>query len=180
MIIGLVGPLATGKGTITEYLVKAHGAEAVKFSQPLRDMIHRCYVKETREAMSQLAQLMRGEYGNDILVKTLVKDLENMDVAIAVFDGIRYFDEYNALRERKDFQLWAVDTDLEIRHQRIVKRGENAGEADLTLEQFTKQHELPTEVVIPEIMQQADATINNNGTIEELHAQIDTLVADAT
>ncbi len=179
MIIGLVGPLATGKGTITEYLVQQHGAKAVKFSQPLRDMIHRCYVQETREAMSQLAELMRGEYGNDILVKTLIKDLESMDVSIAVFDGIRYFDEYNALKARPDFQLWAVDTDLEIRHARIVKRGENAGEADLTLEQFTKQHDLPTEQAIPELMTKADQTINNNGTMDELHAQIDTLVASA-
>lgn len=177
MIIGLVGPLASGKGTITEYLVKQHAAKAVKFSQPLRDMINRCYVHETREAMSQLAQLMRANYGNDILVKTLIKDLEKMDVPIAVFDGIRYFDEYNALRERKDFQLWAVATDLEIRHSRIVKRGENAGEADLTLEQFKVQHELPTELAIPDIMAKADVTINNNGTMAELQAQIDALVA---
>lgn len=177
MIIGLTGPLATGKGTITEYLTSTHGAKAVKFSQPLRDMIHRCYVQETREAMSQLAQLMRAAYGNDILVRTLIKDLESMDVSIAVFDGIRYFDEFNALKERPDFQLWAVDTDLPIRYERIVTRGENAGEADLTLEQFTQQHELPTEQAIPELMTKADVTINNNGTLDELYAQIDKLVA---
>lgn len=179
MIIGLTGPLATGKGTITEYLVKQHGAKAVKFSQPLRDMINRCYVKETREAMSKLAELMRGEYGNDILVRTLIQDLEKMDVPIAVFDGIRYFDEFNALKERDDFVMWAVDTDLRVRHQRIVQRGENAGEADLTLEQFTKQHDLPTEQAIPDLMKEADATINNNGTMDELYAQIDELLKQA-
>ncbi|MFZ6036233.1 MAG: AAA family ATPase [Patescibacteria group bacterium] len=179
MIIGLTGPLATGKGTLTKYLVERHGAKAVKFSQPLRDMIHRLYVQETRPAMSKLAELMRSQYGNDILVKTLIKDLESMDVTIAVFDGIRYFDEYNALKERPDFQLWAVDTDLDIRFQRITKRGENADDATLTLEQFTQQHSLPTEQAIPDLMQRADATIDNNGSLDELYAQVDKLIAAA-
>ena len=176
MIIGLVGPLATGKGTITEYLVKTHGAKAVKFSQPLRDIIHRVYKKETREDMSALAQFLRSQYGNDILVRTLIQDIEKMDVAIAVFDGIRYFDEYNALKERSDFVLWAVDADIAIRHNRINLRGENADDSTVTLEEFKKQHKLPTEVNIPEIMEKADAHIHNNGTLEELYAHIDALV----
>lgn len=176
MIIGLTGPLATGKGTITEYLVKQHGAKSVKFSQPLRDIIHRVYKKETREDMSGLAQFLRAHYGNDILVRTLIQDLEKMDVAIAVFDGIRYFDEYNALKERQDFVLWAVDADVATRHQRISVRGENADDNTVTLQEFKKQHELPTEVNIPEIMKKADAHIDNNGTREALYAQIDALV----
>lgn len=177
MIIGLVGPLATGKGTITSYLVEKHGAKSVKFSQPLRDMIHRCYVHETREAMAKLAQLMRGEYGNDILVRTLIKDLEKMDVPIAVFDGIRYFDEFHALKERKDFVLWAVNADIEKRHTRIHMRGENADDKTVTLEQFKKQHTLQTELMIPDIMKKADVHIDNNGSLEELYQHIDTLVA---
>ncbi|MCH7492235.1 AAA family ATPase [Patescibacteria group bacterium] len=176
MIIGLTGPLASGKGTITDYLVKHHGAQAVKFSQPLRDMINRLYVKETRESMSKLAELMRAEYGNDILVRTLIKDLEKMNVSIAVFDGIRYDDEFNALKERDDFIMWAVDTDLELRFERIKKRGENAGDKELTMNQFKEQHTLPTEQMIPNLMEKADATINNNGTVGELHVRVTELL----
>lgn len=176
MIIGLTGPLASGKGTITKYLAEKYYAKAVKFSQPLRDMIHRCYVKETRNAMSELAQLMRKEYGNDILVRTLIQDLEKMDVPVAVFDGIRYEDEYKALRERKDFVLWAIDADDKKRYERLVSRGENDGDAALTFEAFKKQHELATEQMIPELMKKADVMIDNNESLEELYKRIDEIM----
>ena len=180
MIIGLVGPLASGKGTITAHLTKQHDARAVKFSQPLRDIIHRVYKEETREGMSKLAQYLRSEYGKDILVRTLIQDIQKMDVRIAVFDGIRYFDEYDALKERPDFILWSVDADIKKRHERIHARGENADDTTVTLEEFKKQHELPTETTIPEIMKKADAHIKNDGTLEDLYTQIDQLIKKFT
>ncbi|MFA5030129.1 MAG: AAA family ATPase [Patescibacteria group bacterium] len=178
MIIGLVGPLAAGKGTITTYLTEKHGARSVKFSKPLRDIIHRVYKQETREYMSSLAQFLRAQFGNDILVRTLIQDIEHMDVSIAVFDGLRYFDEYNALKERSDFRLWAIDADMEIRHKRILQRGENADDTTVTFEEFKKQHELATEINIPEIMKKADAHINNNGSLADLYSQVDKLIQE--
>lgn len=176
MIIGLVGLPAAGKGTIAKYLIQAHKAKSLRFSDPLRDIIHRIHREPTREGMSNLAEFLRKEYGKDILIRTLLADTEKEAAGIYVLDGMRYWDEYHVLRERDDFKLWAVDTSFDNRYERICKRGENANETTLTKEAFTKQHTLPTEVMITEIMQKADATLDNNGDIESLHARVDALL----
>jgi len=176
MIIGLVGLGGSGKGTITAYVTKKYGAKTVKFSQPLRDIIHRMYKQETRDDMADLAEFLRRHYGNDILVQTLMKDLEKMDIDIVVFDGIRYADEFNALKKRKDFVLWSVDAEIKTRFDRIHIRGENADDSTLTFDAFKQQHELPTEKPIPGIMKQADFALDNNGTLDELYSQVDSLV----
>ncbi len=175
MIIGLVGSLAAGKGTVTRYLIDTYGAKSVRFSDPLRDIIHRLYHTETREYMSHLATFLRSEFGDDILVRVLLHDVDATPGKLFVLDGLRYKDEYAVLSRRDDFQLWAVDTALETRYQRIIKRGENAAETELTLEQFTAQHKLPTELFTPELMKKADSTIDNNGDLKALYAQVDSL-----
>ena len=176
MIIGLVGLPAAGKGTIGKYLLDKHHAVALRFSDPLRDIIHRVYQDPTREGMSNLAEFLRREYGNDILIQTLLLDTEKSSASLFVLDGMRYWDEYDLLRKRKDFVCWAVDTTLEHRYERIVKRDENASDKGLTLEQFKVQHRLPTEVMIPDMMKKSDATLDNNSDLASLYARVDQLV----
>lgn len=176
MIIGLTGLPASGKGTTGAYLIQNYDAQAIRFSDPLRDIIHRVYHEQTRESMSHLAQFLRGEFGNDILIQTLLKDIEKSDKKLFVLDGMRYPEEYGVLAQRKDFVMWALDADFEKRYVRIVSRDENRSDKALTQDQFQKQHELQTERFIPELMQKADARIVNNETIEELYTQIDALV----
>lgn len=176
MIIGLTGLLAAGKGTIVKYLVEKYNARQVRFSDPLRDIIHRLHQEETRENMSHLATFLRGEFGGDILVTTLLKDIEKMDGELFVLDGMRHLDEYNVLSRRDDFHMWSVDAQIKTRFERIIQRGENRGETDLTFEQFQEQHKLKTEEHIPELINKAYEHVDNNGTIEELYAQVDGLM----
>lgn len=174
MIIGLTGPLAAGKGTTAAYLVAKYGAQTVKFSDPLRDILKRIYHDPTRESMSNLAVYLRSQFGQDILIQTLLQDITAKGEGIFVLDGLRYREEYDVLSQRSDFHLWALSTELETRYQRIIKREENASDKTLTLDQFKEQHNLPTEQFTPELMTRAETTLDNNGTAEQLQAQIDT------
>jgi len=45
IIIGLVGQMASGKGTIAEYLRDKHGADFFTFSTVLRDVLNRLHQK---------------------------------------------------------------------------------------------------------------------------------------
>ncbi|HCJ52846.1 MAG: hypothetical protein A2898_04965 [Candidatus Kerfeldbacteria bacterium RIFCSPLOWO2_01_FULL_48_11] len=176
MIIGLTGLPAAGKGTIVKYLVEKYQARQIRFSDPLRDMIHRVYQEQTRESMSHFGTFVRKEFGEDILVKTLLHDIEKMEGSLFVLDGMRFLNEFDTLSREAEFSMWAVDTELSKRYERIVKRGENTSDNTLSREQFEKQHELPTEVHIPTLMDKAHARINNNGTFEQLYAQVDLLM----
>lgn len=180
MIIGLTGPLAAGKGTTATYLVEKYGAQTVKFSDPLRDILKRIYHDPTRESMSELAVYLRSKFGQDILIQTLLKDIEAKGDGIFVLDGLRYREEYDVLSQRDDFHLWALEAELETRYQRIIQRDENASDKSLTLEQFKAQHNLPTEQFTPELVQKAETTFNNNGTAEELYVQVDAAIKKLT
>lgn len=176
MIIGLTGPSAAGKGTIVKYLVEKYHAKQIRFSDPLRDIIHRLYQQETRENMSHLATFLRGEFGGDILISTLLKDIEKLEAPIFVLDGMRHLDEYHVLSRRDDFAMWSVDANIRVRYERIIQRGENLNETKLTFEQFEEQHKLKTEEHIPELIEKAYEHIDNNGTVEEMYAQVDAIM----
>jgi dephospho-CoA kinase len=55
-------------------------------------------------------------------------------------------------------------------------RNENAGDAEKTYEDFMKDHQRETEATIPEVMSKADFALNNDGTFEDLHRQIEELL----
>jgi len=80
------------------------------------------------------------------------------------------------LKQIEGFQLIGVEVDSKIRFERLQKRGENADDTSKTWEQFQADHKLETEVYIPELLKQADVTIDNNGNLEDLYKQLDKLV----
>ncbi len=69
-----------------------------------------------------------------------------------------------------------VTASLEMRFERIKNRGEKVGEKDLTFEQFKLDNERSTEVSIHEVAEHAEFRIDNNGSVEELYTQIDTMM----
>ncbi len=74
--------------------------------------------------------------------------------------------------------ILGVDAGIETRFQRISKRGDGEKDA-VTFEQFVADSDREDEGKtgsgpnIRAVMQMADHTILNEGTLEELHAQID-------
>jgi dephospho-CoA kinase len=177
MIIGLTGLPAAGKGTIGKYLMEKHKAKAIRFSDPLREIIKRLYIDPTRESMSHLATFLRGEFGNDVLIQTLLKDADKSKGHLFVLDGMRYPEEFEVLSKRSDFKMWGVITDFENRYNRILVRVENESDKSLTREQFKEQHQLKTELYIPELLKKVDETVNNNGSLEDLYKKVDGIIA---
>ncbi|MFC1663346.1 AAA family ATPase [Patescibacteria group bacterium] len=178
MIIGLTGPLAAGKGTISKYLEKNYQAQSIRFSDPLRDIINRLYHDPTRETMSSLAVFLRSQYGEDILIQTLLKDIDAKGDGLFILDGLRYPEEDEELSKRDDFELWAVDTKLETRYQRIIIRDENESDKKLTLDEFKAQHSLKTEQYTPALMKKADRSFNNDGTLQQLYDQVEKAIKE--
>jgi dCMP deaminase len=95
-------------------------------------------------------------------------------------DSIRNPSEIEALRRRNDFTLLAVQADLRSRFQRSKLRGREA--AAPTLEQFAREEELeldsddPSRQMLLATERLADVTVTNDGSIEDLHRQLDTLI----
>ena len=95
---------------------------------------------------------------------------------IICIDGVRRPGDVKNLREIPGFILVHIFADMEKRFERITKRGENSDDKNKTFEEFKADNLKEAEVQIADIAKEADITIDNNGTIEELHAQLDKLV----
>ena len=118
-IIGLTGPLSSGKHVVAEYL-KNKGFECYSLSQVVRDEAKLRGIKEEREKLQNLGNLLRETFGTGILADRIKKKLDYSKNII--IDGIRNPGEVTSLRELKNFILIGVTASKEIRFTRVLSR----------------------------------------------------------
>lgn len=176
IILGLVGPIASGKDTVKKYLEKKHGATGCRFSSILRDILECIDLPNSRENMQGLSTILRQKFGEDILARAIAADAIKLRSNIVVVDGVRRLADIKFLKKAPGFALVAVDADSKIRYERLVKRGENAGDAKKTYAQFIKDHQYETELDVPMLMRKTKYKLDNNGPLTDLHKKIDGLI----
>jgi len=177
IIFGFSGLLSSGKGTVVKYLEEKHGAKGYRFSSMIRYVLDRFYLPHTRENMVLASEALREKFGDDILSKTMAEDVKKDNTELIIVDGVRRLSDIKFLMLLPNFVLVKIETDYKIRYERLIKRGENSDDNSKTYEQFLADHQKSTEITIPEVMEKATETINNDGSLEDLHNQLDTLVA---
>lgn len=178
IIIGLTGKIASGKGAIKKYLIENYQAVDYRFSTPLRDILQRLSLPESRENMQALSTNIRLAFGETCLSFAIFKDLEKNQAAITVSDGIRRLGDIENLRELPNFTLIAIEVEQPLRYQRALLRNENPGDDQKTMEDFIVDESREAEQQIPEVMGHADYTIDNNGTFDEMYRQVDAILKE--
>lgn len=177
IILGFVGDLSAGKGTICQYLKDKYGVNSYRFSTMLRDILHRIYVKESRENLQTLSTFLRVNYGQDIMSNVIAKDVENDPREIVAVEGIRRPTDITYLNKMDNFHLIYVTAAPEIRWQRMVKRNENRGDSEKTLESFLKDEQAEADTLIKGLGKEAEFTITNDGTFEELYQKVEQIIS---
>jgi len=178
IILGLVGPIASGKEVSKKYLEKKYGADSHRFSTVLRDLLNRLYLPISRANLQNLSLNIRTLFGGDILARVIAKDIKNDQQEIIIIEGIRRSDDIVALKEFPNFYLISINAKQKIRYQRVVDRHENIGDAEKTFEQFLIDEQKEAELEIPKVMAQAKYRLDNNYSFEKLYQQIDKIVAE--
>jgi dephospho-CoA kinase len=177
IILGFTGEIACGKGTATKYVVEKYQAASHRFSTMLRDVLRRLYLGDTRENMQKISTLLRQNFGEDLMAKVIFQDVQEDAHDIVVVDGVRRLADIKFLKELPQFKLIYVEADINKRYERIVRRGENPDDLSKTFDQFKKDHEAETEQQITGLKKEADAVIDNNGSLENLYLQIDEMLS---
>ncbi len=169
--------MAAGKSTATDYLAQKYGAARYRFSDLLRDLVRRLYLPETRDNLIQISIVLRNEFGQDLLARTLAEDIKkNKEHDYIIAEGIRREEDIKFLRELPGFHLISIDADIETRYKRLKTRGENEDDQTKTFEEFVADHERETEKSIIPLMAKAEFTLNNNGDAQSLYNQIDEII----
>ncbi len=176
IIIGLVGEMASGKGTSACYLQDKYQAADYRFSTILRKILKILHLKINRRNMANLSLSLRQTFGEDILDRSLSKEVEKNNNDIVVIDGIRRQEDMNYLSKLKGFHLIYIEIDPKIAYRRILKRHENSDDEIKSWEEFQKDHQLETEKGIKKLKSQAEFIINNNQSLDDLYKQWDEII----
>ncbi|MBT4849698.1 AAA family ATPase [Candidatus Parcubacteria bacterium] len=176
LVLGFTGLISCGKDTASDYFAEKHNTKQVKFSASMKDIMDRVYIEPVRKNYQIISRVLREAFGQDLFSKVVAKDVKNADVDLVIVDGIRRIPDIDYLKEIEGFKLIAVEVDAKTRYERLNKRNEKPGDTTKTWEEFQKDDMAETEITIPEIMAQADVTIDNNGTLEEFYKKLDELV----
>jgi dephospho-CoA kinase len=172
LVIGLAGRIGCGKGTVAKYLVKKYDAQQFVYSDILSDILKRLHLPVTRSNLQKLGKGLREELGEKVLVNAMKGDLKEAKAEMRLIDGVRYVNEVDMLRTFPHNVLIFVDVPLEVRYERAKKRA-TRGEKELTLNEFKERDNATTEKELDKVKEMADYIIDNSGSIEQLHKQID-------
>ncbi|MFZ2455144.1 MAG: AAA family ATPase [Candidatus Altiarchaeia archaeon] len=175
LVIGLTGNIGAGKTVVSDHLHKKYGADQVRFSRILMDVLDRLYLPKDRNNLQTLGEVVRKSFGSDVIVNAFKKDLEKSRSHVVVVDGIRYMNEVKMLRSFDNNVLLFMDAPPKVRYERVVMRGEK-GEEKNSFDVFLKAEQRGTEKGLPEIKKVADYMIENDGSVERLLKNIDDIV----
>ena len=176
IILGFVGPIASGKGTACSYLKDKYGAQIFRFSSMLRDVLDRFYIAQSRENMQAASLALRQTFGDDLMAQTIANDVKNSTAEIIALDGVRRKADIKYFQEITDFHLVEINAEQKIRFERILKRSENTDDNKKTFAEFQNDEQQEAELQIKDVAKIAEFHIDNNGAIEDLQNQIENIL----
>jgi dephospho-CoA kinase len=176
MILGVAGTLAAGKGTVVEYLVQKHGFAHYSSSDILKEILQERDQPLTRPYMSALADELSKEREGGILDLSHERAVRD-GKSNYILEAIHRTSEADYIR-RIGGKILGVDAKLETRYARTVARSDGAKD-DVTFEQFVESSKREDDGAtgtgpnIRAVIGEADAVVNNDGSLEDLYGQID-------
>jgi dephospho-CoA kinase len=174
MILGITGTLGAGKGTVVQYL-KQKGFTHYSVRDFLVAELTKRGMEKNRDHMLTVANDLRATFGPGYIAEQLVVQAMNAG-GNAVIESIRSIGEAEYLKNHGAL-LWAVDAPVEVRYERITKRGSVTDQ--VSFEKFKEDEAAefantdPSKPNLKALIDRADAVFANSGSQEDLFAQVE-------
>jgi dephospho-CoA kinase len=179
-IIGAVGQNGSGKDEVLKYLRTRYDVPFLATGDMVREIAAKEGLEPTRENLGKISDKYFRAFGKGYFVKLLADKILHSGWKIAGISGIRSLNDVSILKEifGKDFILICVTiSDPQVRFSRMTKRGE--GRDPRSYEQFLEQDRAEEKLFsLKEAQRLADFTLSNDGTLDDLHHEIDRLVSN--
>lgn len=172
IVVGIAGKLASGKGTVTKYIVEQYAAEKTRSSDPLRTTLDIFDIPQSRENLDSLSTFLRATYGEGTIAQAVAHVLRQSNASVAIFDGMRRLVDIEAIRSFEHSLFIYVEADQKIRYERCRQRNENVGDDTMSFEVFQQKDNEEPQQQIEALREYADIVIDNSGTRDELMAHI--------
>lgn len=180
MIIGITGPISSGKNVIIDMLIE-RGFIGYNLSDEVREEAKKLGIPIERKPLQDLGNAMRLKYGNGYWAERIRDKAEEGKKYVVA--GIRNPGEIDVFKKLGNFVLVGIDAPIEKRFQWIIARNKDSDPKNLdeikaidsrdrgvgeegSGQQSSKCYEM------------ADVFISNDGTFEELSAKVSDLLED--
>lgn len=170
-IIGLIGRPGVGKDTVAKLIAEVTGkrTECFSFSRILIDeYCARLGIVPTHPNLQYVGDAIRPEW----LHERAKRHIEESDAEIIIIPSIRRTPDFEFVRSFPKHKLIAITTDEGKAYERMVKRREKPGEEHLTWEGYQELRKAPIDQEVGTLINRAEKTLSNDGTLEELKAQV--------
>ena len=170
MIIAISGPTGSGKDTAANFIEKEFGFQHISGGNILRDMLEKIGFEPKKEAVGDLGNLLRKNYGNDAIFKLV---LEKAKTGSIVNSGFRSPAEGALIKNAGGFIIY-IDAFESERHARVLKRSrdnENADEVQAIEKKETYSENKLNESLV-DVRDMADVIISNDGSISDFCEKI--------
>ncbi len=176
IIIGITGTLGAGKGTIVDYLVKEKGFVHYSVRAYITEECQRRGLEVNRDTLTMVGNDLRAAHCPSYITDQLFERAKT-EGKNAVIESVRTPGEIHSLREKGEFYLFAVDADRRIRYDRIYLRGSETDHIDFDTFVANEEREMtatdPNKQNLGACIKEADFVFMNDGTIPELHQQVE-------
>ena len=164
IVIGLVGPIASGKGFLGEYLSR-HGFFYISTSDRVRDEADRRGVSKIRKNLQDIGNELRQKFGVTVLVERCLA-LIPAEIENVLIDRMRNPGEVRYVKEQLGGQIIGVDAPAELRLKWYLGRAKKRGEDGVSEADFWRANNRDLGVGENSSGQQGSATfLMNDGVI---------------
>ncbi len=178
MLIGIVGALGAGKGTVVDYL-KTKGFRHYSSSGYLKEALQSRGIEPNRDAYSVLASEIRAKDPQGLSAILYERYLQD-DGGDAVIEALHDVGEVEFVKKHGGVVI-GLDANMYIRYERALARGSEKD--SVTFKEFQshierEEHGGGNHHNIRAALSLADYIIMNDGTIAELHTQIEDVLSE--
>lgn len=176
-IIGIVGTLAAGKGTLVGYLKDKYAFNHYSASGLLRKIGESRGMEMDRDMYSLVANELRAKQTGGVPQEVYETQVKSEQPERAVIEALHSPKEAEYIKSIGGVVL-GIDADTSVRYERTLTRGSEKD--NVTYEEFLRHIEReendPNGHYIRGALNLADYTLQNNGSLDDLHGQIDSIM----
>ena len=182
IIIGITGTNGSGKGTVVDFLVQEKGFVHYSVRGYLLEIIRQKGLPENRDSMISVANTLREENDSPSYIIDQLFERAEQSGRNCIIESIRTIGEIKSLKAKGKFYLIAVEADPEIRYQRILLRKSETDQISYETFLENEKREMgsddPNKQNLLACIDMADFVLINDGNIDELIAQTDTVLRE--
>lgn len=178
IFLGLVGPIASGKGVLVEHL-KTLGFDSYSLSDVVRAEAKLRGLKIEREVLQNVGDDLRKTWGGQVLAQKILELVTDTSKNI-VFDSIRNPSEINYFRHLLDIRIIGVDAPVEKRiawyQERAKLRGEDNPDMSVFIQSSLRDRgvgQIATGQQVDKCLEMSDIKLINGGMKKEITHELD-------